>query len=48
MEALGDLEMVVEFREVRRAKRALRYAIAELNGTARAGDAHWPPPCATS
>ncbi len=35
MEALGDLA-TVDRPEVRRAERALHYAIAELNGTARA------------
>ncbi len=44
MLALGDLAAG----EVHRAERALRYAIAELNGTARAGEAHWPPSCAAS
>jgi hypothetical protein len=34
VEALGDLEAG----EVQRAIRALRYAIAELNGTARASN----------
>jgi hypothetical protein len=44
--ALGDLATVLDNVWVRRAERALRYAIAELNGTARAsvGDTHYPPP----
>lgn len=37
MEALGDLATVDRV-EVRRAERALRFAIAELNGTARASE----------
>ncbi len=55
MEALGDLAAVSKFKqtefyfpEIAHAERALRYAIAELNGTARAGESHWPPPCAAS
>ncbi len=55
MEALGDLAKVSKFPatashfpEIAHAERALRYAIAELNGTARAGESHWPPPCAAS
>ena len=41
-EALGDQTKG----QVQRAMRALRYAIAELHGTARAGvgEVHWPLP----
>jgi hypothetical protein len=35
MEALGDLAAVSNIPEVYRAERALRYAIAELDGKAR-------------
>ena len=38
MEALGALATVSNLPEVHRAERALRYAIAELNGKARAGE----------
>lgn len=38
MEALGDLATVSNLPEVHRAERALRYAIAELNGKARVGE----------
>lgn len=40
MEALGDLALVSNIPEVHHAERALRYAIAELNGTARASEPH--------
>lgn len=38
IEALGDLATVCNIPEVHRAERALRYAIAELDGKARASE----------
>lgn len=55
MEALGNLAAVTNIPEVHRAERALRIAIAELDGKARAaqpgeavGTRSWPPPAAAS